>query len=229
MALKALKYNKLILEEFPNVTWPPGSQHTIFIDESVGEVTLGNNVRIEPFTILRGPITVGSDSTLGPFLEMTNSSCGSACKLQGTIEHSKLGNFVTVHPYTRLDRVLCGHNCAFGGEVRRSTLGNNVKAVHCSYLGDAVVADGVNIGASVITANFDGDAKKQTWIGEDSFIGVAVSLIARLPALIIGKNVMIGADCVVTEDIEDDTFVRQRCTLEKKPNLLQKIGKKWIR
>ena len=90
-------------------------------------------------------------------------------------------------------------------EVKESSLGREVKAGHFSYIGDATVGDGVNIGAGMVTANFDGDDKHLTVIEEGAFIGSDTVLVAPVR---VGKGARTGAGAVVTRDVaEGETVV----------------------
>jgi bifunctional UDP-N-acetylglucosamine pyrophosphorylase/glucosamine-1-phosphate N-acetyltransferase len=83
-------------------------------------------------------------------------------------------------------------------EVKASTLGAGVKASHLTYLGDASVGAGTNIGAGTITCNYDGYAKHRTTIGADAFIGSDVALVAPVS---VGDGAVVGAGSVITEDV----------------------------
>jgi bifunctional UDP-N-acetylglucosamine pyrophosphorylase/glucosamine-1-phosphate N-acetyltransferase len=89
------------------------------------------------------------------------------------------------------------------GEVKNSTLGPGAKMGHFSYLGDATVGAGVNIGAGTITCNYDGQGKYPTEIGEGAFIGSDTMLVAPVK---IGARAKTGAGAVVTRDIPPDTL-----------------------
>ena len=106
----------------------------------------------------------------------------------GTIleEGSKVGNFV---------------------EIKNSKIKKGSKVNHLSYVGDADVGSNVNIGAGVITCNYDGANKHKTIIGNDSFIGSNVSLVAPLK---LGKNTLVGAGSVITKDVPNDMLAVER-------------------
>jgi len=83
-------------------------------------------------------------------------------------------------------------------EVKNSRLGARTKQHHMSYLGDAIVGEGVNVGAGTITANYDGRRKHRTTIGDGAFLGVDTMLVAPLE---IGEGARTGAGAVVTHDV----------------------------
>ena len=129
------------------------------------EVAIGPRTRILPFTVIRAGVTIGSGCEIGPFSHLR----------AGTVleDGAEVGNFV---------------------EVKASRLGRHVKAKHLTYLGDATVGAGSNIGAGTITANFDGKAKHRTTIGENAFIGSGTVLIAPVE---VGDRAVTGAGAVV--------------------------------
>ena len=89
-------------------------------------------------------------------------------------------------------------------EIKESSLGRDVKAGHFSYIGDATVGDGANIGAGAVTANYDGDAKHRTEIGENALAGPDTVLVAPVR---VGKRARTGAGAVVTHDVADGETV----------------------
>jgi bifunctional UDP-N-acetylglucosamine pyrophosphorylase/glucosamine-1-phosphate N-acetyltransferase len=90
------------------------------------------------------------------------------------------------------------------GEVKESTLHEGVKMGHFSYIGNADIGAHTNIGAGTITANYDGEKKNETVIGQDVFIGSDTMLVAPLR---IGDGARTGAGAIVTKDVPDDTLV----------------------
>ena len=140
-------------------------------------VKIGEGVRIEAFCHLEG-VTINKNCTIGPFARLR----------PGTIleESSKIGNFV---------------------EVKKSKIKKGAKVNHLSYVGDADVGSNVNIGAGVITCNYDGVNKNKTTIGNNSFVGSNVSLVAPLK---VGSNALIGAGSVITKDVSNNMLVVER-------------------
>ncbi len=102
-----------------------------------------------------------------------------------------------------------------GWGIKNSTLDTATKANHLSYIGDATIGKNVNIGAGVVTCNYNGVKKYQTIIGDDTFIGSNSSLIAPI---IIGSNALIGASSFVNMDVPNNTFASGRGKQEMKPN-----------
>ena len=98
-----------------------------------------------------------------------------------------------------------GRNAHVGNfvEIKKATLGEGAKANHLSYIGDASVGAGANIGAGTITCNYDGKDKHKTNIGDNSFVGTNSSLVAPVT---IGKNAYVGAGSTITKDIPDNAL-----------------------
>ena len=92
-------------------------------------------------------------------------------------------------------------------EMKKARLGKGSKANHLTYLGDAEIGAGVNIGAGTITCNYDGVHKHKTVIGEGSFIGSNTALVAPVT---LGERVLVGAGSVITKDVEDDRLAVSR-------------------
>ena len=129
--------------------------------------TIGRDTTIRPFTIIEQNVKIGRRCSLGPF-----------CRIR---PDTHIGDDVQIGNFT---------------EVSRSTLGNKTFMKHFSFVGDSVVGRNVNIGAGVVTANYDGKNKNVTRIGDHSFIGSDSVLIAPLK---MGKRVVTGAGAVVTK------------------------------
>jgi bifunctional UDP-N-acetylglucosamine pyrophosphorylase/glucosamine-1-phosphate N-acetyltransferase len=100
-------------------------------------------------------------------------------------------------------------------EVKAATLAAGVKANHLTYLGDASVGAGTNIGAGTITCNYDGYDKHRTMIGANVFIGSDVALVAPVT---VGDGAMVGAGSVITEDVPPDALALARGRQSHKPN-----------
>jgi len=100
-------------------------------------------------------------------------------------------------------------------EIKNSKLGSGTKASHLSYIGDAKIGKNVNVGAGVITCNYDGFKKHVTVVGNNSFIGSNSSLIAPVT---IGTNSLIGAGSFINKDVPDYTFAKGRAKQIMKPN-----------
>jgi len=167
-----------------------------------GDVRVGRDVEIDIDVILEGLVELGDDVRIGPYCRVRNSTLAagtvvhSHCNLDGVVTHGPcdIGPFARLRPGTEL-----GANARIGNfvETKKARLGENAKANHLSYLGDAEIGAGANIGAGTITCNYDGVNKHATTIEDDAFIGSNTALVAPVK---IGKGATIGAGSVIGHD-----------------------------
>jgi bifunctional UDP-N-acetylglucosamine pyrophosphorylase/glucosamine-1-phosphate N-acetyltransferase len=167
-----------------------------------GDVRVGRDVEIDVDVILEGLVELGDDVRIGPFCRVRNSTLAagtvvhSHCNLDGVVTHGPcdIGPFARLRPGTEL-----GAGARIGNfvETKQARLGENAKANHLSYLGDADVGAGANIGAGTITCNYDGVNKHHTLIEDGAFIGSNSSLVAPVK---IGKDATIGAGSVISKE-----------------------------
>jgi bifunctional UDP-N-acetylglucosamine pyrophosphorylase/glucosamine-1-phosphate N-acetyltransferase len=159
----------------------------VFIDADVvfeGRVVLGDRVRIGPHCVLRD-MTVGADTHIVSHCVLERSEIGSGCSV---------GPFARLRPGAKLaDGVHIGNFV----EVKNSSIGKGSKANHLTYLGDATVGAGVNVGAGSICCNYDGANKSRTVIEDGAFIGSGSMLVAPVT---IGANATTGAGSTITRD-----------------------------
>lgn len=159
-----------------------------------GRVRLGRGCRIGPYAVLRD-CAVGDGASIGPF-----------CVLEDCL----VGKDARVGPFSRLrPGAVLGPEVHVGNfvEVKKSRLGRGSKANHLTYLGDAVVGRGVNVGAGTITCNYDGKHKHPTVIEDGAFIGSDTQLVAPVR---VGKNAVIGAGTTVTNDVPAEALAVSR-------------------
>jgi bifunctional UDP-N-acetylglucosamine pyrophosphorylase/glucosamine-1-phosphate N-acetyltransferase len=171
-------------------------------------VEIGQDARIEPFTILSGSTVIAQDAVIGPRSEVRDSRIGPRTRVwSSVVEGSSVAEDVQIGPFSHV-RPGCqiGPRCRIGNyaELKNTTLGAGTQQHHFSYLGDADVGEDVNIGAGASTANFDGERKQRTTIGRSAFIGVDTML--RAPVT-IGEGARTGAGAVVTRDVAPGTTV----------------------
>jgi bifunctional UDP-N-acetylglucosamine pyrophosphorylase/glucosamine-1-phosphate N-acetyltransferase len=170
-----------------------------FIDAGV---EIGQDARIEPWTTLSGSTVIAQDAVIGPQTEVRDSRIGPRTRVWASVvEESTVAEDVQIGPYSHV-RPGCqiGPRCRIGNyaELKNTRLGAGTQQHHFSYLGDAEVGEGVNIGAGAITANFDGERKNTTVIEDGAFIGVDTMLRAPVS---IGAGARTGAGSVVTRDV----------------------------
>lgn len=182
--------------------------NTILIEDSV---VIGDNVEIKANTIIRGNSIIGNNVILGPNTEIIDS----IIKEYSTIKHSlvissKIGRNVNVGPFSHIrDNVNINDFVRIGNyvELKNSEIDENTKISHLSYVGDSEIGRNVNVGAGVITCNYDGKKKNKTVIKDNVFIGSNSSLIAPL---IINENSKIAAGSTITKDVEKNTLAIAR-------------------
>jgi bifunctional UDP-N-acetylglucosamine pyrophosphorylase/glucosamine-1-phosphate N-acetyltransferase len=161
-------------------------------------VEIGAGSRLRPGTCLEGATKVGSDCVLGPDAVLRDAVLGNRVTVRSSyVTASRLDDGVDVGPYAHIRpgcRVRAGAEVRSHAEIVRADLGEGVKMHHFSYVGDAVVGAGANIGAGAITANYDGKRKWPSKIGKEAFIGSGSVLVA--PAR-VGDRARVGAGAVV--------------------------------
>jgi bifunctional UDP-N-acetylglucosamine pyrophosphorylase/glucosamine-1-phosphate N-acetyltransferase len=172
---------------------------TVYLDWTVD---LAPDVTLEPNVILRGRTSVGTGSVIGPGSELIDSTVGERATVWASVvESSVIEDEATVGPFSHLRAgTVIGRGAQVGNyaELKNTRLGEGSKQHHTSYLGDATVGAGVNVGAGTITANYDGSSKQPTTVGDGAFLGVDTMLIAPIE---VGEGARTGAGAVVTRDV----------------------------
>ncbi|MDE2691969.1 MAG: NTP transferase domain-containing protein [Acidobacteriota bacterium] len=213
----------------------------VFYRRSVDALLAAGVTVLDPESVwIDAGVTVGADSILHPNVTLLGaSSVGSGCTVHAGawIRDSVLGDGVEVLPYSVLDGARVAADCTIGPfarlrpeavledgakvgnfvEVKKATLGPGVKASHLAYLGDASVGAGANIGAGVITCNYDGKKKSRTVIGEGAFVGSDCILVAPVE---VGAGAYTGAGSVITKDVPDESLAVGRArqkNLKRRP------------
>ena len=167
-----------------------------------GSVDCGMDVEIDIDVILEGRVVLGDGVRIGPFCRLRDvelaagSEVRAHCDMEGVVSTGpcRIGPFARLRPGSVLGEAAVVGNFV---EVKNTRLNEHAKASHLSYLGDAEVGAGANLGAGTITCNFDGFEKHRTVIGADAFIGSNSALVAPV---VIGEGATIGAGSVITRD-----------------------------
>ena len=172
---------------------------TTYIDHAV---TIGPDTTILPGSILTGRTTIGAGCTIGPAARIHGSTIADGATVRdATIEESAVGPGTDIGPYSHLRpgvELAGGVHIGNFVELKNSVIGTGTAIGHVGYLGDTTVGTGVNIGAGVITANYDGRTKHRTTIGDGAFIGV--DTILRAPVE-IGPGAITGGGSFVNRDV----------------------------
>lgn len=189
---------------------------TVILDAGV---EVGPDTVIEPFAQLLGSTKVGNECRIRSYSVIRNSTLGDhVMVLEGcVIADTQIERGVQLGPYAHL-RPDChiGEGARVGNfvEMKKTRLGEGSKANHLTYLGDAQIGKGTNIGAGTITCNYDGVHKNQTLIGDGVFIGSDSALVAPV---VIGDGAYVGAGSVITMDVPADALAVGRAHQVNKP------------
>ena len=198
--------NKLEAEKFKSSGVNIVDPITTYIDSSV--IFNGNDITINPNTHIKGKSEINSNCIIGPNSFVLESLIYKNVNINFSyIENSILESKCIIGPYSRVrSNSLIGQNVKIGNfaEVKNSKIGKNSNLNHHCYIGDSLIGMNVNIGAGVVTCNFDGKNKLKTIIGDDCFIGSGTMIIAPRN---IGNNVTTGAGSIITKDIEHNLIV----------------------
>ena len=176
------------------------------------EVEIGHDTVIEPFVQLLGSTRIGAGCHIRSFSVIENCTLGDkvlirqSCVLtdSGVASGAQIGPFSHLRPGSEI-----GEDAHVGNfvETKKARLGKGAKASHLTYLGDADVGDGTNIGAGVITCNYDGVHKYPTRIGKGAFVGSDSTLVAPVN---IEDGAYIGAASCITRDVPADALAVAR-------------------
>jgi bifunctional UDP-N-acetylglucosamine pyrophosphorylase/glucosamine-1-phosphate N-acetyltransferase len=172
---------------------------TVAIDAGV---EIGADTTIGPGVTLRGRTTIGQGAEIGPQATIADSSVGDGANvLHAVLTEAEVGARASVGPFAYLRpgaRLAEGAKVGTFVEVKNSNIGAGSKVPHLSYVGDADVGEGSNLGASTITANYDGKEKHRTTVGDGVKTGIHTSLVAPVT---VGDEAYTGAGAVIREDV----------------------------
>ena len=182
-------------------------------------VEVGPDTIIEPFVQLLGNTRIGEDCRIRSYSVIQNSVLGDNVLVRNgcVLDEATVGNAALLGPYSHLrPGSEIGEAAHLGNfvETKKVRMGRGSKANHLSYLGDAVIGAGVNVGAGAITCNYDGVHKHTTTIGDGVFVGSDSTLVAPLT---IGDRAYIAAGSCITEDVPADSLALGRSRQTTKP------------
>ncbi len=213
-AIHKLRERKIKLLTEQGVTFYDPSSSWVDFDVKVGADSV-----IYPSVVLEGTTRIGQECVLYPGVHVINSQVGNRVKIQShsfleeakVADEARIGPYARLRPGTRLRRDARVGNFV---EMKNTDFGPGSKAMHLSYVGDAVVGAKVNIGAGTITCNYDGVTKHKTRIDGGAFIGSGTQLIAPVK---VGKNAYVGAGSTITKDVSPNSLAVARSRqMEKK-------------
>lgn len=188
-------------------------------------LVIGPFVTLEPGAELSGPghilgtTHIARAAQVGPYCHMRDTHVAAHAVIQPFchFDAAQVGPRCTIGPYARLRPGAVLEDAAHVGnfvELKKTHLGKGSKANHLTYLGDAEIGEGVNIGAGTITCNYDGKNKHRTTIKDGAFIGSNASLVAPVQ---IGSNALVGAGSVISKDVPNGTTAVERAPVKQYP------------
>lgn len=188
---------------------------TVFVGS---DVLLERDVLIYPNVRIEGKTTIGADCVLYPGTRIVNSALASKVTVKdcSVVEESTIASGASIGPFAHLrPGSMIGRHARIGNfvEVKKSTIGDGSKANHLAYIGDATVGRDVNIGAGVITCNYDGYDKYPTVIEDNVFVGSDSQLVAPVK---IGRGALIAAGSTITRDVPAEALAISRVPQESR-------------
>jgi bifunctional UDP-N-acetylglucosamine pyrophosphorylase / glucosamine-1-phosphate N-acetyltransferase len=200
---------------------------TIFRPETTvidSEVSVGPDTVIEPYVQLLGATTVGSDCRIRSYSVIQDTAIGNNVTVRNgcIMDSATISDSAILGPYAHLrpdSRIGAGAHVGNFVETKKVSLGAGSKANHLNYLGDAVIGAGVNVGAGVITCNYDGVHKHQTTIGDNVFVGSDSTLVAPVT---LEPGSYIAAGSCITENVPSGALALGRSRQVTKPDWVRK-------
>ncbi|MGH2572089.1 MAG: bifunctional UDP-N-acetylglucosamine diphosphorylase/glucosamine-1-phosphate N-acetyltransferase GlmU [Actinomycetota bacterium] len=175
------------------------------------DVRIGPDTVVHPLTFLQGNTRIGTRCSIGPATRITDSRIDDESEVTfSVVRESRIGGRSAIGPYAHLrpGTVLAeGAKAGSFVEIKASRVGKGSKVPHLSYVGDATIGEGANIGAGTVTVNYDGYEKHPTVIGDRAFIGSDTMLIAPVK---VGKEASTGAGSVITRDVPAGALAVER-------------------
>jgi bifunctional UDP-N-acetylglucosamine pyrophosphorylase/glucosamine-1-phosphate N-acetyltransferase len=176
------------------------------------EVEIAPGTVIEPYVQLLGRTRVGANCRIRSFSVIENCTIGDGVLIRQhcVLEDSTIADGAQIGPFAHLrPGSEIGENAHVGNfvETKKAKLGKGAKANHLTYLGDAEIGEGTNIGAGTITCNYDGVNKHVTRIGKGAFVGSDSTLVAPVT---VGDGAYIGAGSCITKDVPADALAVSR-------------------
>lgn len=191
-------------------------------------VRVGRDTMLAPFTFLEGSTVVGTGCRIGPSARLVDSRVeDGAVVVESVVEKSLVGQGAKVGPFSHLrPNSEIGPWAEVGNfaETKGARLGAGTKAHHHCYLGDVVIGEGANIGAGVVTVNYNGVEKNLTVIGDKAFVGCNVNLLAPLH---VGEGAYVAAGSTLDQDVPGDALAVARARQVNKEGYVPKLRAKY--
>jgi len=193
-----------LMEQGVTITDP----NTTFVD---ADVQVGRDTVVHPFSVITGETTVGEDCVIGPFAQVRDSIIGDGCRVERAhLEQATLASNVTIGPFSRLrpgSMLDEGVRVGTHAEIKNSHIGAGTAIAHFSAVLDSDVGANANIGAGTVTANYDGQAKHRTEIGDRAQVGSDTILVAPVT---VGHDAYTAAGSVITRDVPAGSLAIER-------------------
>lgn len=192
-----------------------------YIDESV---TIGKGTLIYPGVILEGSTCIGENCIIGQDSRIQDAEIADEVKIdKSVILDSSIGSGTTVGPFAYIrpgSKIGCNVKIGDFVEVKNSNIGDGTKSSHLTYIGDADLGEGINLGCGVVFVNYDGTKKYRATVENDAFIGCNVNLVSPV---LIEEGAYVGAGTTVTKTVPKGALCVGRA---KETNILDWANKK---
>lgn len=177
-----------------------------------GSLSCGSDVSIDINTVFSGEVSLGDNVSIGPNCVISDCSiaAGTLVAANCVLESSQVGEACNIGPFARLRPnadIKTGARVGNFVEIKNTSLGEGSKANHLTYLGDAEIGSGVNVGCGTIICNYDGANKHKTIIGDNAFIGSGVELVAPVT---VGAGATVGAGSTIGKDVPPGELTLER-------------------
>ena len=194
----------------------------VFVERGV---SVEKGVCVYPFNVVCAGTVLKENCVLYPFNFLTHCVVEKNAVVSGsTLTDSRVGAGTTVGPYAHVKESTVGKDCRIGNfvEVKKSALGNGTKAAHLSYVGDAQLGNRVNVGCGVVFANYDGNDKHLSIVGDGCLVGCNCNFVAPIR---LGERCFVAAGTTLTESLPSETFAVGRPQTKRKKNRFSKRTK----
>ncbi|MBO7275421.1 MAG: hypothetical protein J6V15_03500 [Clostridia bacterium] len=188
--------------------------------------TIGEGTVILPNCQIYGRTEIGADCRIGPNTMLTDAVIGDGSSVNASqVQGSRIGRSTTVGPFAYVRPDCCvGDNCRIGDfvELKNSNVGSGTKVSHLTYIGDSDFGEKINVGCGVVTVNYDGKNKYRTQVGDNSFVGCNVNLVAPVK---VENGAYIAAGSTITDTVPAGALAIARQTQTCKPGWADKRRK----